>query len=232
MTRKSFTAAVARAMEPGCKYDQNDGNIGPAGNRGKARCCERWAGSGFQTASETSAESKDTAELLQGVWIVEVGELGAMRGADVNKVKQLMSQQIDRFRAAYARHVKDCPRCCVFFGTSNDREYLQDKTGNRRFWPVDAAVQAPVKSVFNDLEEEVDQLWAEAVTLWSMGEPLFLSGAEEAAARIEQQEHLEKSPWEGTVLDFLEKKVPADWSRRSMQERILYWNGDFQTEKS
>lgn len=149
-----------------------------------------------------------TAELLQGVWIVEVGELGAMRGADVNKVKQLMSQQIDRFRAAYARHVKDCPRCCVFFGTSNDREYLQDKTGNRRFWPVDAAVQAPVKSVFNDLEEEVDQLWAEAVTLWSMGEPLFLSGAEEAAARIEQQEHLEKSPWEGTVLDFLEKRYP------------------------
>lgn len=229
VTRKSFTAAVARAMEPGCKYDQMTVISGPQGI-GKSTLLRKMGRKWFSDSVRDFSRIKDTAELLQGVWIVEVGELGAMRGADVNKVKQLMSQQIDRFRAAYARHVKDCPRCCVFFGTSNDREYLQDKTGNRRFWPVDAAVQAPTKSVFNGLEEEVDQLWAEAVTLWSMGEPLFLSGAEEAAARIEQQEHLEKSPWEGTVLDFLEKKVPADWSRRSMQERILYWNGDFQTE--
>ena len=49
-----------------------------------------------------------------------------------------------------------------FFGTTNDNEFLRDKTGNRRFWPVDVGLYTPKKSVFNDLPKEIDQIWAEA----------------------------------------------------------------------
>lgn len=229
VTRKAFTAAVARAMEPGCKFDQMTVISGRQGI-GKSTLLRKMGKQWFSDSVRDFSHIKETAELLQGVWIVEIGELGAMRSMDVNKVKQLMSQQADRFRAAYARHVKDCPRCCVFFGTSNDREYLQDKTGNRRFWPVDAEAQEPVKSVFYDLDSEVDQLWAEAFLRWQLGETLYLNPELEKDAREEQAEHRETSPWEGAVREFLEREVPADWNKRTLSQRMQYWNGDFKED--
>lgn len=225
VTRKSFTAAVARAMEPGVKFDQMTVISGRQGI-GKSTLLRKMGRKWFTDSMRDFSHLKETAELLQGVWIVEVGELGAMRTTDVNKVKQLMSQQIDRFRAAYARHVKDCPRCCVFFGTSNDREYLRDKTGNRRFWPVDAEVQKPIKSVFRDLDGIIDQLWAEAVLRWRLGEPIYLDAGMEDAAREVQAEHQEVSPWQGTIVDFLEKEVPTDWSKWDSNKRTLFWQGE------
>ena len=227
VTRKAFTAAVARAMAPGTKFDIMTVVTGPQGI-GKStlfRIMSRgWFSDGLRTF-----EGKDASELIQGVWIVEVGELGAMRRDDVNHIKQFLSQQTDRYRAAYARNVKDCPRCCVFFGTSNDSEYLRDKTGNRRFWPIDV-VQAPTKSVFTDLEPAVDQLWAEAVMYWRTGEPLYLEGDIAEQARAEQEEHRERSPMEGLILDFLEQPIPADWNGWELQRRLAYWSGGIRGE--
>ena len=82
--------------------------------------------------------------------------------------------------------MKEMPRRCVFFGTTNTGDYLQDKTGNRRFWPVDVGLRPLVKSVWNDLDNELDQMWAEAMVLWRTGEPLYLAGdlAEAAKAQI------------------------------------------------
>lgn len=222
VTRKAFVAAVARAMSPGCKFDQMTVISGPQGI-GKSTLLRIMGKKWFSDSVRDFSRLKETAELLQGVWIVEVGELGAMRSADVNRVKQLMSQQIDRFRAAYGHFVSDCPRCCIFFGTSNDREYLQDKTGNRRFWPVDTMVHTPEKNVFKELEPIVDQLWAEAVEYWRGGESLYLTGAVADAAKAEQEKHLERSPWEGTILEFLEREVPLNWNNLSLSDRQMYW---------
>ncbi|PIB39592.1 hypothetical protein AOA59_30015, partial [Pseudomonas sp. 2822-15] len=74
-----------------------------------------------------------------------------------------LSRTEDQYRAAYARKTEKHPRRCVFFGTSNRSDYLKDPTGGRRFLPVDCGLMQPVKSVFNDLQSEVDQIWAEAV---------------------------------------------------------------------
>ena len=56
-------------------------------------------------------EGKEASELLQGVWLVEIGELDAFRKTDVACIKQFLSLRSDRFRAAYGRHVKELPRC-------------------------------------------------------------------------------------------------------------------------
>ena len=176
----------------------------------------------------TTFEGKEASELVQGVWIVEIAEMHAMRRADINRIKQFLSQQSDRYRAAYARHVKECPRTCVFFGTSNNREYLIDTTGNRRFWPVDVGRVEPVKSVFHGLDTEVDQIWAEAVVGWKLGEPLYLSGAAEEQAKEEQESHREQSPLEGLVQEFMERSVPEDWSYWDLNRRRVYWSGFMQ----
>ena len=223
VTRKALTAAVARAMSPGCKFDSMTILTGPQGI-GKSTLLYKLSRGWFNDSIRTF-EGKDASELLQGVWLVEIAELQAFRNSDISRIKQFVSQQADRFRAAYGRHVKEMPRRCVFFGTTNSSEYLRDRTGNRRFWPVDVGTQPATKNVFRDLDEERDQLWAEAVVRWRLGEPLYLSGDLEEAARAEQERHRETSPREGLIQEFVGRRVPEDWSRWELDRRRMFWGG-------
>ena len=223
VTRKAFTAAVARAMEPGTKFDCMTILSGPQGI-GKSTLLDRMSKGWFNDSIRTF-EGKEASELLQGVWLVEISELDAFRRTDVARIKQFLSLRADRFRAAYGRHVKEMPRCCVFFGTTNSDDYLQDRTGNRRFWPVDVGKQPARKSVWRDLDGELDQLWAEAITRWKSGEPLYLSGEIEAAAKAAQEDHREINAREGLILDFLGRSVPEDWSKWPLDRRRVFWNG-------
>lgn len=223
VTRKAFTAAVTRAMVPGAKFDNMTILSGPQGI-GKSTLLDKMSRGWFNDSIRTF-EGKEASELLQGVWLVEISELDAFRRTDVSRIKQFLSQRADRFRAAYGRHVKEMPRRCVFFGTTNTGDYLQDKTGNRRFWPVDVGLRPSVKSVWNDLDNELDQMWAEAMVLWRIGEPLYLAGDLAEAAKAQQEDHREVSAREGLILDFLERPVPRDWSSWDLNRRRVYWAG-------
>lgn len=223
VTRKAFVAAVARAMTPGCKYDNMVILAGPQGI-GKSTLLDKMSRGWFNDSIRTF-EGKEASELLQGVWLVEVSELDAFRRTDVSRIKQFLSLRADRFRAAYGRNVKELPRTCIFFGTTNTAEYLQDTTGNRRFWPIDTGEQRHTKSVWRDLDPEIDQLWAEAYVRWQAGEPLYLSGAIEDAAKEEQEEHREASSREGIVREFMERPVPDDWSKWPLDKRRMFWGG-------
>lgn len=228
--RKSFTAAVARAMIPGCKYDTMLILAGPQG-LGKSTLLDKMSLGWFNDSIRTF-EGKEASELLQGVWLVEIPELDAFRKSDVARIKQFLTLRADRYRAAYGRHVKELPRCCVFFGTCNEMEFLQDPTGNRRFWPVDVAEIKPKKSVFNDLTREViDQIWAEAKVRWQTGEVLYLTGKLEAEAKVKQEEHREVSSREGLILDFVDKQVPADWAKWPIERRRDFWAGQHHTQE-
>lgn len=226
VTRKAFTAAVARAMDPGCKYDTMLILAGPQGI-GKSTLLDKMSKGWFNDGIRTF-EGKEASELLQGVWIVEIGELDAFRQTDVARIKQFLSLRADRFRAAYGRHVRNIPRCCVFFGTTNTATFLRDRTGNRRFWPVDVGVAEKTKTVWEQLDGEIDQIWAEATIRWRLGESLYLTGEIEEEAKIEQESHREVSSKEGIIADFIDKPVPEDWKKWPLDKRRLFLNGNIE----
>ncbi|MCI6003829.1 MAG: virulence-associated E family protein [Allisonella histaminiformans] len=228
--RKSLCAAVARGIIGGVKYDYMPIFTGPQGI-GKSTFLSI-LGKGWFSDSLTTFEGKEAAELIQGTWINEVGELTAMTKQETSAVKQFLSKTEDIYRAAYGRRTEKYPRRCVFFGTSNDGEFLKDATGNRRFWPVDVGVHPAKKSVWKDLPEEVDQVWAEAYAYWTLGEPLYLSG-EAAELAVEQQNaHRESSGKEGLIIEFLEKKIPQNWDKMSLQDRRMFWNGNLKNDEA
>lgn len=224
-TRKSIVAMVARAMDPGCKYDYMPILAGPQG-LGKSTFLsilgQRWYSDSLQTF-----EGKEASEMIQGVWLNEVGELTGMTKSEANAVKQFLSRREDIYREPFGRRTKAFPRRCVFFGTTNDSEFLKDRTGNRRFWPIDVGAIDPVKSVFSQLEEEAPQILAEAFVYWQMGEQLYLTGEAEKEAKIHQESHRETSAKEGIVRDFVERRVPVGWEKRDIGERRLYWSAEF-----
>ncbi len=220
--RKAFTAAIARAMTPGSKYDCMLILCGSQG-LGKSTLLDKMSKGWFNDSIRTF-EGKEASELLQGVWLVEVAELDAFRRTDVARIKQFLSLRADRYRAAYGRNVKELPRCCVFFGTCNQMDFLQDTTGNRRFWPVDVGEQPHEKKVWGDLTDEViDQIWAEAKLRWQMGEQLYLTGEVEKEAQRRQESHREASPKEGLIEEFVSRKVPDDWSKWPLDRRRDFW---------
>lgn len=223
VSRKAFTAAVNRAMVPGCKFDNMLILCGPQGI-GKSTLLDKMSRGWFNDNIRTF-EGKEASELLPGVWIVEVAELDAFKKSDVSRIKQFLSLRVDRYRAAYGRNMSEFQRRCVFFGTCNQMDFLQDITGNRRFWPVDVGINARQKLVWKDLDgQTIDQIWAEAKTRWQMGEPLYLTGEVEKLSHEKQEQHRDASPREGMIIDFVRKQVPDDWSKWSLDHRRDFWN--------
>ena len=223
VTRKALTAAVARAMEPGRKFDNMLILCGPQGC-GKSTLLDKLSRGWFNDSIRTF-EGKEASELLQGVWIVEIAELDAFRRTDVSRIKQFLSLRADRYRAAYGRNISELPRRCVFFGTCNVMDFLQDTTGNRRFWPVDVSPNHRKAAPWDLTDADIAQIWAEARVRWQMAEPLYLTGDIERAAQRRQEMHREVSVNEGIIADFVNKEVPADWSSWSIDKRRDYWAG-------
>lgn len=183
MAWRWMVQAVARAYEPGCKADAVLILQGRQGC-GKSTTLAVLGGEWFRD-TPMDLSSKDRFDALRGAWIYELAELDSMRRAEAQTLKAFVSSQTDSYRPSYGRNVIDLPRCCVFAGTTNDGQFLQDATGSRRWWIV------PVGECRVDaLRDVVDQLWAEAVHLYRAGEPWHLSRAleEQRAAVAEAYE--------------------------------------------
>lgn len=224
VTRKTLVAAIARVMNPGCKFDTMLVLAGPQG-KGKSTLISKLAGDWFSDSLLLSdAKDKTAAEKLQGYWILEIGELAGMKKTDIETLRGFLSRQNDIYRAAFGRRATPHPRQCVFIGTTNADTYLRDITGNRRFWPVKTP-GGNGRGSWELTKGEVMQIWAEALYYYKSGEPLYLSKELEPLAVHEQREAMEMDEREGTVRDYLDMLLPAKWDSMSLYERRNFING-------
>ena len=221
VSEKSLVAAAKRAIYGGIKWDNMPILIGPQGV-GKSTFL-KILGMEWYNDSLVNVEGKDACELIQGSWILEMGELSSLRKSEMNLVKNFLSRTDDIFRASYGRRAQKYPRRCAFFGTANDTNFLRDETGNRRFWPIDCFIFNPKKSIFDDLKDELDQIWAEACELAKdKSYSLVLSKEALEIAVKEQELHLEDNVYKGIILDYLDKKIPKNWNTMDLFARRTY----------
>lgn len=218
VTRKQFTACAARVYSPGVKKDEMLVLVGETQGQGKSTLLDIMGGAWFSDSIE-DFKGKDVAEGLQGRWIVEVGELDAMKKNEVETVKKFLSKRTDIFRMAYGYRTDEYKRQCVFFGTTNTIGFLRDSTGERRFWPIDTRPGYETKNVFKDLQQERDQLWAEAKYRFDQGEQLWIDGELLNAAVEAQKAHKDADPRLGQVIEYLDMKLPTSWSEMTLQSR-------------
>jgi putative DNA primase/helicase len=215
--RKALLACVYRVIDPGCKFDEMLTAIGGQGI-GKSTILRKLGGKWFSD-SFTSVQGTQAYEQLQGAWIVEMGELTATRKAETEQVKHFVAKQEDRFRVAYGKRVENFPRQCVFFPTTNNRNFLKD-TENRRWWPIEVDQMLAVYDVFEDLSKEiVGQVWAEVMTWWMMGERIYLNKQEKEQAKTAAQRHMEVDDRNGLLNDYLDMLLPVNWPSMSVYDR-------------
>lgn len=184
--RKFLLAAVTRVYEPGTKFDWMMILEGAQGI-GKSSFGKILAGGKFFTDWLPDLSDKDAAQTLQGIWIVEMGELAQLKKNEIETVKGFLTREVDKYRPSFGRKTIEAPRQCVFLGSTNSEEYLRDDSGNRRFVPVRVG-----QLDFEKLARDRDQLFAEALDLYRYGgaERLDLSGAAAEHARAMQQERM------------------------------------------
>ena len=223
VTKKTFTAAVARIYQPGIKFDCMlvlDGEQGI----GKSTLFKELAGEEYFSDSLqlSDMDSKAAAEKIQGFWICEIAELAGMKKADIEKVKSFLSSSDDKFRPSYGKTVESHPRQGIMVASVNgDRGYLRDITGNRRFWVVKLHQTEQVKT-FEFSEEDRDQIWAEAKHYFHAGEKLFLEGALVEDAAEVQRDAMEEDERQGMVEVYLETLLPENWNDMDLYARRAY----------
>ncbi len=223
MTRKHFTAAVARVMNPGCKYDYCLIVTGAEGI-GKSTLFSVMGGEWFNDSLVTM-EGKSGMEQARGGWVIELPELGSIKRSDVEQVKAYISRQDDTYRPAYGTVTEKHPRQCIFCGTTNETYFLKGDTGNRRFWVMAAdADRRKHNDVKADLMAERDQVWAEAVERWKEGEKLYLPADMETEARHRQAEYNDDAddPVKDMLLAYLDMKLPGEWQTWDLKRRRAY----------
>ena len=222
VTRKTFMGAVARVYEPGVKFDWMLVLSGEQGI-GKSTLVQKLAGEWFNDSLKLSdTKDKTGAEKLQGYWILEIGELAGMRKAEENELKNFLSCQNDIYRASFGKRATPHPRQCIFIGTTNEKGYLRDTTGNRRFWPV--KVHGGDKKPWDMSEEDIGQVWAEALEIYKAGEALQLSEKLEVYANRMQNEAIEVDERQGIVEDYVDMLLPDNWEEMEIYARREYIN--------
>lgn len=160
-------------------------------------------------------------EQLRGSWIVELDEMKAVTKAENDSIKAFLSRRIDRFRPAYGRRMEDFPRQCVFAATTNDRVFLKDRTGGRRFLPVFCTGRS--RRILKKLTNEfIDQIWAEVFQMYQKDNDLEISEASTEVARTLQELSTEGSEKKGLVLEYLNTLLPRDWQAMDIYDRREY----------
>jgi len=216
--RLTLIAAVRRVRQPGCKFDHIPTLEGAEGTMKSTSIVTLAGVDNFSDQTILTQSDKEQQELVCGVWLYEIADLAGMRRADVEKIKAFVSRTHDRVRPAYGRRRVDAPRRCIFIATTNEDEYLQSQTGNRRFWPVKTGT-IDIKA----LRRDRDQLWAEAAEAEAKDTPLVLPKDQWGDASAAQDERRLQDPWDDTLASvcgriYVNEETGAEEERISSEE--------------
>lgn len=203
---------VARVLQPGVKFDYMMILEGKQGLR-KSTLLSTLAGDWFADTGLNLGD-KDSYQQLQGIWLYEIGELDAFSRADITEIKRFVASTEDYFRASFDRRARKYPRQLVFGGTTNERRYLTDATGNRRFWPVSVTRLIDIDWVVANR----DQLLAEAMVRFKAGHRMHPTQEEEERLFKPQQELRESS---SSIADTVAAYVTTNPAGSSLNKTTL-----------
>ena len=174
VSRLIFSGGINRVYNPGCKFDDMPVFIGTKQGEGKSTFV-RWLALEDDFFREvTEFEGQKGIEAVEGGWICEVSELLALtKVKEQEAVKSYLTRLSDTYRRPFDKRVTEHKRQCIFIGTTNKEQFLTDKTGNRRFYPV--KVNQTGYELFNfkdEIRSDILKCWAEAKFKYDNGKML------------------------------------------------------------
>ena len=140
----------------------------------------------FYLKSNSRNITRDDLLTLSEFALVCLEELDEMESKELNQLKALTTMRHVNERAAYARYKEVRPHIASFCGTSNNRQFLNDLSGNRRWMPFE------VESIDSPYDHPVDyrHVYAQAYALIRRDFPYWLDD-DEIRALNQHNRHFE-----------------------------------------
>ncbi|HHG8882724.1 TPA: VapE domain-containing protein [Enterobacter hormaechei subsp. hoffmannii] len=193
-----WTALAGRVLEPGVKADMVPILVGPQGC-GKSSGVEALSPDpAFFTEISFAEKDDDLARKMRGRLVAEIGELRGLNTKELESIKAFVTRTHENWIPKYREFATQFPRRLVFVGTTNEDEFLADKTGNRRWLPVEVS-KVDVKAIKTDLL----LLWAEARETFKRLGGIQFRDAERFGASVHEQYTI-KDAWLETVEKWLD----------------------------
>lgn len=193
-----WTALAGRVLEPGIKADMVPILVGRQGC-GKSSGVEALSpDSAFFTEISFAEKDDDLARKMRGRLVAEIGELRGLNTKELESIKAFVTRTHENWIPKYREFATQFPRRLVFIGTTNEDEFLADKTGNRRWLPVEVS-SVDVQAVKRDLL----LLWAEARETFKRLGGIQFRDAERLGASVHEQYTI-KDAWLETVEKWLD----------------------------
>jgi predicted P-loop ATPase len=185
-------AMVARAFQPGCKFDHMPVLEGKQGLN-KTTFLEVLGGEWYKSLPMSFGE-KDFLMAIQGAWLVEIPDMTGFSRREHSAVLATITIRVDEYRKSYGRTVESHPRIAIFAATSEKDNYLKNSNGRRRYWPLRC------KHIdLNCLRQQREQIFAEAVVRYRAGETYWEMPETTDNEQLSRTEH---DAWAQKVLDW------------------------------
>lgn len=236
VSRLIFAGGIHRLYAPGTKFDDVPILIGVKQGEGKSTLVRWLAVNDVYYGEINIIEGQQAIEQLQGKWICEIGELLALtKNKEQEAAKAYITRAIDSYRKPYEKNVSEFPRRCIFIGSTNDSQFLIDKTGNRRYYPVEVHSDAyDLYKHEDECREYIAQCWAEARERYKKGKMPNFADERYVDLYRQAQENAMQDDWRvGAIVEFLAKNLPGEFTCiREVCHRALSPNPEFPKEPS
>lgn len=215
-----LVGAVAKVYKPYTKFDYVLDLVGGQGV-GKTSLLQKIGGPWY-TDAVTDFNNKDNFDIMLKSLIVNDDEMVASNRMSFAETKAFISKTSLRYRRPYMSKTEEFAKNFILARTTNQREYLKDKTGERRFLPVlvDGARQR--KHPMEIEQNTIDQIWGEAVLIYKNGFELKFDAKTEEELETYRETFMYMDEVEIQVLDYLEMPIPSHWERMTAQRQHQY----------
>lgn len=194
--KKFLVSAVARARQPGCKCDSVFMLASPKQGLYKSTFFRLLFGDDWFSDQLGDANDKDEKMKMHRYWCLEWAEFETVyKRKDIATLKNFITSVEDTFRAPYDRDMVTYQRPCIFVGTTNEQEILNDPTGDRRFWIVPVIRKIPIMQLVRDK----DKIWAAANALYKSGFEWNLTDEEEQRRETLNRDYHSVDPWQEVI---------------------------------
>lgn len=191
-----WTALAGRVLEPGVQANMVPILVGPQGARKSTAVAALVPNPDFFTEISFHENDADLARRMRGRMVGEIAELQGLRTRELESIKAFVTRAYEDWVPKYKEFATSYARRIVFVGTSNDDQFLNDSTGNRRWLPM-RTDECDSEAIKRDRL----QLWAEGCHLFDLLGVDYM--AAEKLARDEHDQFRAVDAWEDIIARWL-----------------------------
>ncbi|MGF2653770.1 VapE domain-containing protein [Serratia marcescens] len=195
-----WTALAGRVLSPGCKADMVPILVGAQGLRKSSGIAALSPDPEFFADISFADKDDDLARKMRGCLVAEISELRGLNTKDLESIKAWVARTHDKWVPKFREFTNTFARRGIPLGSSNEDEFLADRTGNRRWLPVNVTCLIDV----NGIERDRECLWAEARDTFKRLGGVQFREAERLSTAVHEQYTI-KDAWLETVERWLDE---------------------------